>query len=86
MAVSCRQQEDSDALLGLWLKTIDEHIECCAGEANDAEREAVLIFCAKCHFCRVPRRFKAAPAARSFQMFGFVRLKRRMIKGSVCCD
>ena len=51
---------------------IDEHIKGRAGEANDAQCEAVLILCAKCHFCRVPRRFKAAPAARSFQMFGFL--------------
>ena len=38
-------REDSDALLGLWVHAIDEHIKCCAGEANDAECETVLILC-----------------------------------------
>ena len=50
---------------------IDEHIECCAGEANDAEREAVLILCAECHFCRVPRRFQRLPQPEAFSVRGF---------------
>ena len=50
---------------------IDEHIKCGAGEANDAEREAVLILCAECHFCRVPRRFKAAPSQKLSKCSGF---------------
>ena len=64
---------------------IDEHIECCAGEANDAEREAIFIFGAKCHFCRVPRRFQRLPRPEAFKLFGFLR-KRRMAGGSVCFD
>ena len=68
------------------LQAIDEHIECCAGEANDAEREAVLILCAKCHFCWVPRRFQGCPSQKLEIVRGGGLPKRRRIKRSFSCD
>ena len=55
---------------------IDEHIERCAGEANDAEREAVLILCDSAMMSGFPGALRLPQQPEALKLFGGARARR----------